>query len=243
MPNADEELCLRVHRIRPLLRRTWATEPPPPPKCPKWWHRGRTATRRLTVQNLRLRARGEATARGSARPGQTRMRSHQRGRHDMPLMRITQVRAAVVRGGHRRAKGYISTTRRRRARSAVSRGDSARADGRRKERPTLLAILQVMPIENMAVVEPLQRSKAAKGGTTMNDKTTMEQSMLQFQGKGEAYIICGPSEPDGELAYQGNLHQLKAMYRHQGHPQGRGNRPTPTGTERAGTDKAKSKAP
>lgn len=50
----------------------------------------------------------------------------------------------------------------------------------------------------------------------MNDKTTMEQSMLQFQGKGEAYIICGPSEPDGELglAYQGNLHQLKAMYRH-----------------------------
>jgi len=48
------------------------------------------------------------------------------------------------------------------------------------------------------------------------DKSNMEQAMLQFKGKGEAYIICGPSEPDGELAldYQGDLHQLKAMYRH-----------------------------
>ena len=47
-------------------------------------------------------------------------------------------------------------------------------------------------------------------------KTNMENAMIQFMGKGEAFIICGPAEPDGQmgLAYQGDLHQLKAMYRH-----------------------------
>jgi len=47
-------------------------------------------------------------------------------------------------------------------------------------------------------------------------KTNMEKAMAQFVGKGEAFIICGPSEPHGEmgLAYQGDLHQLKGMYRH-----------------------------
>ena len=50
----------------------------------------------------------------------------------------------------------------------------------------------------------------------MKEITTMEEAMLQFKGKGEAYIIAGPAEPDGEmgLAYQGDLHQLKHLYRH-----------------------------
>ena len=50
----------------------------------------------------------------------------------------------------------------------------------------------------------------------MNKPDTMQAAMLRFQGEGEAFIICGPSEPDGELglAYQGDLRQLKAMFRH-----------------------------
>jgi hypothetical protein len=44
---------------------------------------------------------------------------------------------------------------------------------------------------------------------------TMNEAMLRFKGEGQAYIICGPSEPDGRLgfAYQGDLRQLKAMFR------------------------------
>ena len=46
-------------------------------------------------------------------------------------------------------------------------------------------------------------------------KTTMQNALLQFQGDGEAFILCGPVEPDGELGlhYQGDLRQLKAMFR------------------------------
>ena len=49
----------------------------------------------------------------------------------------------------------------------------------------------------------------------MTKPTTMQNAMLQFKGEGQAFIICGPSEPDGELglAYQGDLKQLKAMFR------------------------------
>ena len=47
-------------------------------------------------------------------------------------------------------------------------------------------------------------------------KETLNEALDRFQGEGEAFIICGPSEPDGELglAYQGNLRQLKAMLKH-----------------------------
>ena len=47
-------------------------------------------------------------------------------------------------------------------------------------------------------------------------KTTMQNALLQVQGDGEAFILCGPVEPDGELGlrYQGDLRQLKAMFRH-----------------------------
>jgi hypothetical protein len=50
----------------------------------------------------------------------------------------------------------------------------------------------------------------------MTESTTMQDAMIQFKGEGQAFIICGPAEPDGELrlAYQGNLRQLKAMFRH-----------------------------
>jgi hypothetical protein len=47
-------------------------------------------------------------------------------------------------------------------------------------------------------------------------KTTMQNAMLQFKGEGEAFIICGSTEPDGDLGlrYQGSLQQLKIMFRH-----------------------------
>jgi hypothetical protein len=49
----------------------------------------------------------------------------------------------------------------------------------------------------------------------MTKPTTMQNAMLQFKGEGQAFIICGPTEPDGQLglAYQGDLRQLKAMFR------------------------------
>jgi hypothetical protein len=42
---------------------------------------------------------------------------------------------------------------------------------------------------------------------------TMQTAMLQFKGEGQAFIICGPSEPDGQLglAYQGTTIQLREM--------------------------------
>lgn len=47
-------------------------------------------------------------------------------------------------------------------------------------------------------------------------KTNMQNTFLQFKGEGEAFIVCGPTEPDGDLglSYQGDLRQLKAMFRH-----------------------------
>ena len=49
----------------------------------------------------------------------------------------------------------------------------------------------------------------------MTKTSTMQTAMLRFKGEGQAYIICGPSEPDGKLGlrYQGDLRQLKAMFR------------------------------
>jgi hypothetical protein len=46
-------------------------------------------------------------------------------------------------------------------------------------------------------------------------KTNLQNALLQFQGDSEAFIICGSTEPDGELGihYQGNLRQLKTMFR------------------------------
>ena len=46
-------------------------------------------------------------------------------------------------------------------------------------------------------------------------KKTMNEAITRFNGEGEAFIICGPT-PDGTLglSYQGNLHQLKTMFRH-----------------------------
>ena len=43
---------------------------------------------------------------------------------------------------------------------------------------------------------------------------TMAEAMNRFDGESESFIICGPT-PTGEmgLAYQGNLRQLKAMFR------------------------------
>jgi hypothetical protein len=43
----------------------------------------------------------------------------------------------------------------------------------------------------------------------------MNDALTRFNTDGEAFIICAP-DLDGEmkLAYQGNLRQLKAMFRH-----------------------------
>jgi hypothetical protein len=43
----------------------------------------------------------------------------------------------------------------------------------------------------------------------------MNDAMARFNAEGEAFIVCGPT-PDGSmgLSYQGNLKQLKAMFRH-----------------------------
>ena len=51
---------------------------------------------------------------------------------------------------------------------------------------------------------------------TKHSKTNMAEAFDTFMGEGEAFIICGPTEPDGELGlfYQGELRQLKAMFRH-----------------------------
>ena len=44
---------------------------------------------------------------------------------------------------------------------------------------------------------------------------TLSEALERFNVDGEAYIVCGPT-PTGELglSYQGDLHQLKAMFRH-----------------------------
>ena len=50
----------------------------------------------------------------------------------------------------------------------------------------------------------------------MTDKPdTMQTAMIRFKEQGEAFIICGPSEPDGRLglSYQGGFRQLKEMFR------------------------------
>ena len=49
----------------------------------------------------------------------------------------------------------------------------------------------------------------------MTKPDTMNEVLDRFNGEGEAFIICGPT-PDGELglAYQGNLRQLKEMFRY-----------------------------
>jgi len=44
-------------------------------------------------------------------------------------------------------------------------------------------------------------------------KTTMENAFLRFQGESDAFLICGPAEPDGGLGlcFQGNADQLLAI--------------------------------
>ena len=51
--------------------------------------------------------------------------------------------------------------------------------------------------------------------TSMSSLETMTEALSRFDTEGHAYIICGPL-PDGALglSYQGNLRQLKAMFRH-----------------------------
>ena len=47
-------------------------------------------------------------------------------------------------------------------------------------------------------------------------KKTLRQAIRRFEPESEAYIICGATDKDGRmgLSYQGDLQQLKAMFRH-----------------------------
>ena len=49
----------------------------------------------------------------------------------------------------------------------------------------------------------------------MSKPETMSEALERFNSESEAFIICG-STPGGELglSYQGDLRQLKAMFRH-----------------------------
>ena len=45
------------------------------------------------------------------------------------------------------------------------------------------------------------------------EKTTMQNAFLRFKGESDAFLICGPAEPDGGLGlcFQGNADQLLAI--------------------------------